>query len=282
MRRRRFWLVASGLLFAAVALYWWWNPRSPVPPTEIYQGVTYGCEQLEGAEDGRGLVHWVRVDLTAPGIELFVTPLDPEAVKRGWQYRLQHTATVLKREQLAVATNAVYFTSSDPWWIRRTGDFARSDEATIANYVVSHVPDSTYMLCFDDHLVPCIERSWPPKDSMPRRSRWGLGDQGGPRLWHKQIYEGTPRKPIDARTAVGIDGEKRLLFLAVFENASERRALEKLVQLGAVDGMLVDGGTSTTMVIGSKAHGVRPGVLFGDWRPVATHFGIRAREHLQR
>jgi hypothetical protein len=274
--RRRFLLVGPVLLLAALGIYWW-NLPQPVAPTEIYQGVTYGCERLEVDEQGSGLMHWVRVDLTAPGIELYVTPLDPQAVERGWQYRLQHTATVLNEEQLAVATNATYF-SSDSGWLRRTGDFARSSEATIANYVVSHVPDSTYILCFDDHLAPFMERAWPPKDSVPRRFRWGLGDQGGPRLWHGQIYPLTPRKPTDARTGVGVDSEKRLLFLTVFENASERRALEKLAQLGAVDGMLLDGGNSTSMAIGDKAHGVRPGVLIGDWRPVATHFGIRARE----
>jgi hypothetical protein len=96
-------------------------------------------------------------------------------------------------------------------------------------------------------------------------------------LWHGQLYEETPRTPTDARTTVGIDGEKRLLFLAVFENASMRRALTKLAQLGAVDGMLLDGGTSTSMSLGQDADSVRSGVLLGGWRPVATHFGIRAR-----
>jgi hypothetical protein len=36
-----------------------------------------------------------------------------------------------------------------------------------------------------------------------------------------QIFPDTPRKSTDARTAVGVDSEKRLLFLGVFENASE-------------------------------------------------------------
>jgi hypothetical protein len=281
MKRRRFLLVSLALLFAAILVaalgFYWWNLRDPVLATEIYQGVTYGCERLVADEQGSGLMHWVRVDLTAPGIELYVTPLDPQAVERGWQYRLQHTATVLNNEHLAVAVNATYF-SSDSGWVRRTGDFARSDVATIANYIVSHVPEHTYLLCFDEHLVPSMERAWPPKDSVPRRFRWGLGGQGGPMLGQGKIYEGTSRKPTDARTAVGVDCEKRLLFLAAFENASERRALEKLAQLGAVDGMLLDGGNSTSMVLGGKSHGVRPGVLIGDWRPVATHLGVRARE----
>ena len=276
MLRRKFLLVGCALLFAALGIYWS-NLRHPVPPTEIYQGVTYGCERLEVDDQGSGLMHWVRVDLTAPGIELYVTPLDPQTLGRGWQYQLQRTATVVNKEQLAVAINATYF-SSDSRWIAMTGDFARSSEATIADYVVSHIPEHTYLLCFDDHLAPCVETARPPDESVLRRSRWGLGGRGAVLLRDGQIKRDIPREPPDARTAVGVDSKKRLLFLAVFENASRRRALDKLATLGAVDGMLLDGGRSTTMVIGEKARGVRPGVLTGHGRPVATHFGVRARE----
>jgi hypothetical protein len=276
-KRRRVLIAAAAVFAVAVGCSYLWTRRSPLPPTEIFQGVTYGCERLAADEQGSGLVHWLRVDLAAPGLELFVTPLDPQAVQQGWQYRLERTATVLDREHLSVVVNGVYFTS-DSGWIPRSGDLARSDEATISDYVVSHVPEATYMLCFDEHLVPRIEMSWPRNERSQRRCRWGLGGQGAPLLKHGQIYPATSQKPTDERTAIGIDAEKRLLLLAVFESASERRALDKLHELGAVDGMLLDGGHSTSMVIGDKARDVRPGVLIGRWRPVATHFGLRARE----
>jgi hypothetical protein len=275
MIRRRFLLVGSALLIAALCIYWS-NLRRPVPPTEFYQGVTYGCERLEVDDQGSGLMHWVRVDLTAPGIELYVTPLDPQAEDRGWQYRLRRTATVVDKEQLAVAINATYF-SSDSLWIAMTWDFARSSEATIADHVVSHIPECTYLLCFDDHLAPCLETARPPNESVLRRSRWGVGSRGAVPLEDGRIKPGLPREPPDSHTAVGVDSNKRLLFLAVFENASRWRALDKLARLGAVDGMLLDGGHFTSMAIGGKARGVRPGVLTGRWRPVATHFGVRAR-----
>jgi Phosphodiester glycosidase len=275
MKRRRLLIAFLAVLLVSAVCVYAWNLRRPTPPTVIFQGVTYGCVRLESNEQGNGLVHWVRVDLTAPGIELFVTPLDPEAVKLGWQYRLQRTETVLDQQALSVAINGVYFTA-DSGWMPKSGDLARSSEATIAQYIVSHVPESTYMLGFDEQLVPRIEEAWPRNETTQRRYRWGLGGQGGLLLRHGQIFQGTSQKPTDARTAVGIDREKRLLFLAVFENASERRALEKLSQLGAVDGMLLDGGHSSSMVLRADARGVRPGVLLGHWRPVATHFGVRA------
>src|SRR5829696_8161498 len=96
-------------------------------PTEIFQGVTYGSERLLGSAEGSGLLHWARVDLTAPGIELYVTPLERDAVEQGWQYRLSWIASVLAKERLAVAVNGMFFESKSLWKLRLPGDL-RSEE----------------------------------------------------------------------------------------------------------------------------------------------------------
>src|SRR5262245_38908442 len=80
-------LLTGGLAFAIAALLsggftCWGRPAAE----EIFEGVTYGCKQMKPSEEGSGVVHWVRVDLTAPGIELYVTPLDASAISQGWQY----------------------------------------------------------------------------------------------------------------------------------------------------------------------------------------------------
>src|SRR5437879_44567 len=62
-------------LAALVAGFFFWTARGPQAPTEIFTGVIYGCERLVSTEEGSGLLHWARIDLTAPGIELYVTPL---------------------------------------------------------------------------------------------------------------------------------------------------------------------------------------------------------------
>jgi hypothetical protein len=46
-----------------------WERCAP-QPREIFSGVKYGCERLERTEHGHGVLHWVRVELGAPGIEL--------------------------------------------------------------------------------------------------------------------------------------------------------------------------------------------------------------------
>ena len=53
--------------------------------------------------------------------------------------------------------------------------------------------------------------------------------------------------------------------------------LQKLADLGAKDGMLLDGGSSSSMAIGEGARGLPARPIHGGWRPVATHFGVRAK-----
>src|SRR5277367_378702 len=69
---------------------------------EIFEGITYGCKQLEPSKEARGVVHWVRIDLTTPGIAPYATSKDPIAVSQGWQYRLRRVGDVVAREHLAV------------------------------------------------------------------------------------------------------------------------------------------------------------------------------------
>src|SRR5262249_4465029 len=153
------------------------NRRQPVGPVEIYEGVTYGCERLESAAGGAGLVHWVRVDLAARGGELYVTPLDPEAVAQGGQYRLKRTGQAVREEKLASAINATMF-ATNSGWVPMAGDLARGLETTVADHHVSHVWEHTYLLWFEDDLTLHLETTKPPGDSVLARARWGIGGQG--------------------------------------------------------------------------------------------------------
>jgi hypothetical protein len=260
-------LAASGFAY--------WDRRGPQAPTEIFKGIIYGCIRLEANEEGSGLVHWVRIDLSAPGVELYVTPLDSEAVAQGWQYRLRRIEDVVRNEHLSVAINATLFTSNSGWRPRLAGDLASGGETVVSDHIVSHVSPHTYLLWFDDQLTPHLRRSKPPVVSDLMQAKWGIGGQ---EVWLQggQVLPWSDRKP-DSRTAVAIDEGRKFLYLAVGQNISPRRLLEKLAILGAKDGMLLDGGGSSSMAVGQDALGVRAGTVYGGWRPVATYFGVRAR-----
>ena len=243
--------------------------------TEIFEGITYGCERLEPSEEGSGFVHWMRVDLTAPGIGLYVTPLDPTAVSEGWQYRLRRVGDVVDREQLAVAVNGTLFGSNPRWLPRMAGDLANGVEPVVADRVASHMWGDAYLLWFDDQLTPHLRPSKPIMPAEFAMAKWGIGGQD---FWLRdgKVWSGSSRSP-DSRTAVGVDLRRKVLFLAVGTHISPRLVFQKLADLGAKDGMLLDGGDSSSMAIGKDAKGVSQGVVYGRWRPVATHFGVRAQ-----
>ena len=251
-----------------------WERCAP-QPREIFSGVTYGCERLERAEDGHGVFHWVRVELGAPGIELYVTPLDPSAVAQGSQYRLRWIENVVRDEHLAVAVNGTLFTSEYSWRPRLPGDLANGVETVVSDHVASHFWEHTYLLWFDDDLNPHLRPSKPPKSAELRQAKWGIGGQA---VWlhNGEVWSASDRLP-DSRTAIGIDAEHKLLFLAVAEWASPHLVLERLAKLGARDALLLDGGGSSAIAIGEGARNVATGPLFGGSRPVATFFGVRAR-----
>jgi hypothetical protein len=240
--------------------------------SEIFKGVIYGCEELAVDEEARGLVHWVRIDLTAPGIALYVTPLDNEAVAEGWQYRLRWIRDVMDREHLAVVINATMFGShsdSRPrWWPRLAGDLARTADVVVADRIITRGTWDEYLLSFDNQMTPQLSLSKVPTTAEIAGTKSGLGS-GGAWLRDGKVSPGTNRKP-DARTAVAVDERQSVLFLAVGEWISPRRLFCFLAQLGARDGILLDGGFSSAMAIGEGGGKLR-------LRALSLEVGVRWR-----
>ena len=253
-----------------------WEQGHPRQPVKIFAGVTYGCERLAVTQEGGGLVHWVRIDLTTPGIELYVTPLDPAAVARGWQYRLRPIEDVVEREHLAVAVNGTYFTTASGSWLRFPGDLARSMQTLISDHVVAHGLWGASLLWFDAKLAPHVLRLSSAAEPVLTQAKWAIGAHEL-QLHNGQVSAGGDFT-ADARTAIGIDQPRKLLFLAVAERISTPRMLHILANLGARDGFLLDGGGSSAMGIGRGSTGIPPTVLLGGGRPVATYIGVRAPE----
>ena len=74
---------------------------------------------------------------------------------------------------------------------------------------------------------------------------------------------------------MAVDLPRKLLFLAVGTHISPTLMYRTLADLGARDGMLLDGGDSSSMAIGTGASVISPGAVYG-WRPVANQFGVSA------
>src|SRR5262249_30252492 len=129
---------------------------------EIFEGVVYGCERLEPGREASGSLYWMRIDLTAPGIEIYVTPKDSTAGSLGWQYRLRRIGDVVDTEDLSVAINGTLFKSNSGWSIL-PGDLANGAYTAVSDHVVSRVfKDFTYLIWFDDQLTPHLWQRKPP------------------------------------------------------------------------------------------------------------------------
>jgi hypothetical protein len=276
-RWRRRWAIWLFSLIAVVALvafaYHEWTRPRPIPPVEIYRGVVYSCFEGNSPECS-GLVHVARVDLSAPGIQLYLTPLDPAAVAQGYQYRLDTAAHVVERENLAVVVNGAFFLSKSGL-LQWSGDWARGVQTIIAGGQVSHIDPNSYLLWFESDLTPHLEFEKPPPASALSRARWAIGGGAIP-LWKGQLRESAAGHTMDRRTAVGIDTDRKLLWLVAFESASSLAAARVLAEQGAQEGFLLDGGHSTAMVLGSKARNLQTRAPLPGRRPVATFFGVRA------
>jgi len=106
------------------------------------------------------------------------------------------------------------------------------------------------------------------------RAKWAVGAHVL-QLHNGQIL-GDDDSTADARTAIGIDQPRKLLFLAIAERISQPRMLHILADLGARDGFLLDGGGSSAMGIGQGSTGIPATILLGGGRPLATYIGVRA------
>jgi hypothetical protein len=257
-----------------LALGWFhYNRPRPTAPREVFQGVVYSCEELPQDAEGSGQVYIVQVDFTRPGIELYVTPLDPQAVAKGWEYRLRWTPSVAKEERLSVTVNGTLFENS--WGkIRMPGDYARAVETVIADHQVNHVDPYTFLLWFEEDLTPHLETKKPPPSESLRRARFGIGSQVLA-LHDGKVPAWAGHKP-EAQVLAGLAPGRKLLILAAFENASLARAARMMAERGAVNAIALDGGGSVSMTLGPGARGIGSKTLLWPRRAVATHFGIRA------
>jgi hypothetical protein len=258
----------------AAGAAWITGPR-PLAQIEIFPGVSFRSDILPVTEEGGGRVYVVVTDLRAPGLQLYVTPLDPAALANGFRYRLRWISEVMRTEQLSVGVNAAMFESQSRFWFPLPGDLANSAFGTlVADHVVADVQQYSALLWFDDQLQSHL---WPwdvslrPQDLAA--AKWAIGGQIILQDGKVASIDGLDRRP-DSRTAAAIDRQNHL-FLAVAENLSPRRFSERLAELGATDGILLDGGSSSAMAIGGKPRGIAAGVVYGGWRPVASFFGIR-------
>ena len=272
MRKTAIWW---GTVLAAVlaisAVLWWLRPLQPQEEHTIFQGVFYSAQELPATPESRGLAHLVRIDLQAPGVQLYNTPLDPEAVAAGDQYRLSYTWWEGWRRGLAVAINGTLFRGHSEWFL--PGESVQAVHTTIAKSEVSHQNAYTSMIWVDGNDRVHITREAPPPDQVLENAVWGVGGLLASREAEKKPFE---VHGATQRVFLGANEDTQELWFAVFQYVSYAAAWEVLQSAGAQEAVALAGGMSSTLYLARSAATSRTGTLLGGWRPGATHVGVFA------
>jgi hypothetical protein len=269
----------------------------PVPWVSLFEGVSHQSLPAQGPFPMS--IQVLRIDLTAPGLSLVVTPGDSSD---GHEYRALRTSEALLAQDWQAAVNGGYFlpfAGGSPGgddYIPQPGQGTDVSGAAIHDgRVVSPVePDLDRRV----NAILCIWREAEVVIADGQDCGPGVREAmaAGPRLLRdgrRLSYEafdaayGAARHP---RTAVGLDTRRRLAWLVTVDGRqpgfSEGASLDELtdifVALGASDAINLDGGGSTTMVVAAPGG---PRVLNrpihtavpGRERPSANHLGVRAR-----
>jgi len=276
------------------------SPRaaySATSPTQLFEGVSYWRETR--SDPLRQIFHVVEIDLGAPGLELFVTPVstdgDPE-------YRAKTTSRFLADANALVAVNASYFVPFRPGvqggddFIPRAGEHTDAVGTVIA--AGHRVSSASSGLDARVNAILCVYPSGVSirlgevcGDSVVTAVAAGpllLADGVSQSFRHADPRYARRRHP---RTSFGVSGDGKIGWFVVVDGrqstTSEGATLTELTafyrDLGAADAINLDGGGSTTLaitdldghpkVLNSPIHTGVP----GRERPVANHLGLRVR-----
>lgn len=273
---RRRWLVTAVALACAVMgfVYVKLIPARPVPMdwTPVYRGIEMRCD--EAAARGKRVMA-LRVYLDEPTVEIRMRPLDRGAVSRGGHYYLAFGAWERYRNGYQVLMNTTIYEPGGRW-ASYPGKVVRSVDTVVTGGRASHIHEHSYLLWVDHSGAPHMETKKPPPPASIAAARWGIGLQG------VQVGGGQPRYgaveqhgQADARSFIGFDGNRRL-YLIAWESATPEEMIATAIRLGVEWGGQLDSGSSTHLLLGADARGVRPLTGIHGVRPLGPYLGIRA------
>lgn len=258
---------------ACFALLWLLRPRVQ-PRTEIFKGIFLAVEETSGGRLMIAEVHW-----DTPGVRIanrqYSFPIETDNPASP-HYRTALADWALLREGAAVLMNTTLFLPDT----RKTfipGYPVRSNETLVVDGAVSHVHDHSYLLYWDAAGDVHLQASKPPSAESLSAAVTGIGLQGIPVSRGEARHHAVGnRDEAHARVFIGVDPERKILYLLAFEEATADEMIERAVAAGVQFGGQVDGGSSTNLLIGRNAEGVPPHSGIRGWRPIGPYLVVHA------
>lgn len=280
-----------GLLLSPLIFYGWRCFLRP-PRTDIeqvlFRGIAYKRYALSTPRPA--MIHIVTIDLKTPGVKPFVTPGEPKPSDR--ETSAQKTSDFLKEFKVQLAINTSYFHhfyEKSPWdYYPHSGDPSHPLGEAISNGYRYSSPEPNFpVLCFSvQNRVQILKSNKCPEGTVQ-------GVAGNQLL----VYDGKPindssekDKPYP-RVAAAVNREGTKLWLIavdgkqpLYSEGITMAELRKIVaDLGAYTALNLDGGGSTTLVMGTNNGSkvlnapIHTRIPMRE-RPVANHLGFFAAE----
>ncbi len=288
-------IVLVGLV---VGVAWWLTRPQPFPRTEIFRGVFLTMEPVNGtaevAENGDrsgGMVVMIEAHWGTEGVRLANRELSPASVLLGppagsapggaevrpvegadrlrpSPYRLAWSDWLLAGSGAQVLVNTCRYEPS-AWSASWPGQSVWPVETVVAAGAVSHRHAHSYLLWWDAEGEAQLESTKPPSLAVLSRAVEGIGMQGLQLLKGRAILNslGNAAEAIP-RTFIGVDAERKVLYLLAFERVTGQVMVEVAQRVGVRDGGQVDSGDGSTLLVGAGAPGVLPHTGLRGLRPL--------------
>ncbi len=247
----------------------------------LFQGVDHAPLSAKEPRLMRG--HAVRIDVTAPGIAFLATPPRPGQPNRTTG---QKTSTFLITHHCQVAINGAPFNP-----VRKTeGQEQEVVGLQVSRGKVVSQGNGKYhaLLLTRDNKVRVAEPPFELRDVYNAVGGFQIVLRKG------KVLEKTPyynRGPVHPRSAAGVSADGKYFYLLVIDGRQKGFSLGATTQevgawlkaLGAGDGINLDGGGTTTLVVADTQGKARVlnqpihGNKAGMERPSGSHLGVFAR-----
>lgn len=255
------WFLAAigvGLLTMPLLFYGWLHFQRPPRTAEeqtLFQGMVY--RRITYSSPRPVVMHVITIDLTAPGIRVFVTPGMPSSDNR--ETHAQTTSEFVDEFDLQLAVNASFFNPFEektPWnYYPHSGDRTNVLGQSISNGFVYSPADSDWsVLCFADNNKAQISAETCPPETVQAIAGSDILIERGDRL-DADLDSYNNRIPYP-RVAAAINREGNQLSLVVVdgkqplysEGVTTTELTTILLEMGAYSALNLDGGGSTTLV----------------------------------
>lgn len=263
-------------------------PRTP-QTRSLFQGITYRREVRSVPRPI--LIHLVEIDLTAPGIQVLVTPGQP--TPDNTETHARTTSEFVQEFGVQLGINASFFFPFEeqvPWdYYPHSGDRVNTVGQSISNGEVYSPPEADWpVLCFSqNNRAQILADGECPQDTAHAVAGSHLLVQNGESAFNNASHEEPDQAYARMAIATTSSGEK--LWIAAVDAKqpfySEGMFLSELadlfLELGADTAINLDGGGSTTLVVATPEG---PQALNAPIhtklpmreRPIANHLGFYA------